>query len=214
MPDKQASRESSTDQGNDDEQADGQKQCRVRDLDVADAEQQGHDGDEQDQDDQVVDGNLDKRVCGVAAGEVAPYEDHGGARRCAQEHGSCDVLLDLVGREDVAIGSLEEPDGQQEHRERLDGPIDDKCDQESLGVLADAHDAAEVDLQHHGIDHEPDEDGHRQGDTIHGQLVEGAYDPWQKTTQDDAGDHASRDPQTQVLLKDAQTSLAFHFDLR
>ena len=28
----------------------------------------------------------------------------------------------------LAIGSLEEPDGQQEQRERLDGPIDDKCD--------------------------------------------------------------------------------------
>src|SRR5664280_108273 len=212
-PDEQASCQGSTDEWNDDEQADGQEQCGVGDLDIADAKQQRDDRNEQDQDDQVVDGNLDKCVRGVATGEIAPHEDHGGARRCAQQHGACYVLLDLVGRKDVAIGSLEKPDGQQEHRERLDGPVDDQRDQQTLGALADAHNAAEVDLQHHGINHEPDEDGYRQRDAVDSHFVENAYHSWQETTQNDAGDHGHHHPQTHVLLKETQTSFSFHFDL-
>src|SRR5664280_2866662 len=212
-PDEQASCQGSTDERNDDKQPDGQEQCRVRDLDIANAKQQSNDGDEQNEDDQVVDGDLNQRVSGVSASEVAPYEDHSGAGCCSQQHGACDVLLDLVGGEDVAIGSLEEPDGQQEHRERLDGPVDDQRDQQTFGVLADAQDAAEVDLQHHGINHEPDEDGYWQRDAVDSQFVESVYHSRQETAKDDAGDHASRYPQTQVFLKDAQTRLAFHFGL-
>ena len=100
------------------------------------------------------------------------------------------------------------------HRERLDCPVDDECDHQSLGIPADAHDAAEVDLEHHGIDHEPDEDSHRDRDVVDVHTTQSSNDAREQPTEKDPTDHAQRHPQTQVLLEDAQTSLPFHFDLR
>jgi hypothetical protein len=53
----------------------------------------------------------------------------------------------------------EEQHAEQCHRERLDQPIDDERQREALRAAADVADREPVDLDHHRIDHHPDERG-------------------------------------------------------
>ena len=56
---------------------------------------------------------------------------------------------------------LQEEPCDEVHRERFDQPVYDECDDETLGPLPCIHDALEINLQHHGKDHQPDENCYR-----------------------------------------------------
>ena len=53
---------------------------------------------------------------------------------------------------------------KKRHRERLDQPVDEEGHEEAARPAADAPDRPEVDLEHHRVDHQPDEDGDRDVD--------------------------------------------------
>jgi hypothetical protein len=62
------------------------------------------------------------------------------------------------------------------HRERLDDPVDEKRDHQSLGSLADVQDRGEVDLEHHRVDHQPDQYCDRNVDMTPLAEFHGPYD--------------------------------------
>ena len=67
---------------------------------------------------------------------------------------------------------LEEDPAQERHRERLDEPVHEERDEKAAGLPADSEEAREVDLQHHRIDHQPDEHGDRDVDLAPGAELE------------------------------------------
>ena len=58
----------------------------------------------------------------------------------------------------------EEEPAQCRHGERLDEPVDDQREGQAPGFPADVLDGGKVDLDHHRVDHHPDEHGHHQVD--------------------------------------------------
>jgi ABC-type nickel/cobalt efflux system permease component RcnA len=74
---------------------------------------------------------------------------------------------------------------------------------QALRTLPDLAHRAPVDLQHHGVDHQPDEHGH---DHVHvGDLEggDGGEDLGQRQAQAHAGEHAQADPDAQVTFEQA-----------
>ena len=77
------------------------------------------------------------------------------------------------------------------------------------GPLADALDRREVDLEHHRVDHQPDEDGDRDVDVAPAAELHVADRPDEarpELADHDAEDHAGRHPQAQVALEDVHLS--------
>jgi hypothetical protein len=104
---------------------------------------------------------------------------------------------------------LEEQPGKQRHAERLDEPVHEARDEEPCGAPADANDRCEIDLQHHRVNHQPDEDGDRDVDLASAAKLDPPQIVGQagkQLSQADANDHAQTDPQGQIVLKDIQAS--------
>lgn len=99
---------------------------------------------------------------------------------------------------------LEEEPGQERHTERLDQPVHHQCDQEPLGSSGNPTDGREVHLQHHGIDHQPEENA--DGDIDLGtftefELAQQRGEAGGQFAQGDSHDHAKADPDREVAFK-------------
>ena len=68
----------------------------------------------------------------------------------------------------------EEQPAEQRHRERLHQPVHEERDEEARWAAADAPDRREVDLQHHRVDHQPDQHGDRDVDLAAPAQLHGA----------------------------------------
>ena len=76
---------------------------------------------------------------------------------------------------------LEKQNAERRHGKRLDQPVDDQRDAQALRFPADILERGKVDVDHHRVDHDPDEHGHHQVDL----CVFEARDPlrnWQEST--------------------------------
>ena len=99
---------------------------------------------------------------------------------------------------------LEKEPGEQCHAEWLDEPVDETRNDEPFRSLADAENRREIDLQHHRVDHQPDEHGDRNIDLAAAPELEATQivdQTWCELSQANANDHAQCDPQRQVSLK-------------
>ena len=152
-------------QRDDHEHEDRVEQDRERHFQAGRARHQElHDRRERDEHDQVVHRDLHQRVGGVAVGEVRPDEDHRRAGRGGQDDDAGHVLARQLRADQRQEEVLEEEPAEEGHRERLHQPVHDEGDDEARGPPADAADRREVDLEHHRVDHQPDEDGDRDVD--------------------------------------------------
>lgn len=102
---------------------------------------------------------------------------------------------------------LEEQPSEKRHRERLDDPVDEEGDEQASRPLPDTQETAEVDLQHHRVDHQPDEQC--DGDVDPAPLAELEVSnrpdrPWDELAEGDADNHAERDPHRQVAFEDVE----------
>ena len=148
----------------DDKENHREKERHPRDGDAADAQQQTDDGNEGCQDDQVVGSDLHKGVGGIPFGKVTPYEYHRRTGGRSKQYGPCKVLSCCLLRQNGFVQHEKEEQGDEIHRERLDEPVGHPGDNEALGVLSNLLDTVKVNLEHHRVDHEPDENGYRDGD--------------------------------------------------
>jgi hypothetical protein len=118
--------------------------------------------------DEIVHRDLHQRVVRVPVGEVAPDEDHGRARRHAEQDHARDDLRGVLRGDHAREREPEEEHAERRHRERLDEPVDDEGEREPPGLLADILEARRLHLQHHRVDHQPDE--HRDDQVDAGDL--------------------------------------------
>ncbi len=170
---------------------------------LGDAQQEAGDGREGEHHDQVVHRDLDQRVVGVAAGQVAPHEHHRGAGRHAQQDHARDVLLRVLHGHQVREHVLEEQHAERGHGERLDEPVDDEGERQARGAPAHVAQAARVHLQHHRVDHQPDEHGHHQVDA---RPLEGGHRLEELRDQEPeahAGRDGERDPEREIAFEEA-----------
>ncbi len=150
--------------GNDHEQDDREEQRHPGNAYAADAEQQSYDGNECNKDDQVIGGYLDQGVRRIALCEVAPYKYHCSAGCGSEQHRPRKVLTCQIPWNECLIDHVEEEHGDCVHCKGLDEPVGHPGYHQAPGILSHLLDAVKVDLEHHRIDHEPDEDGYRYGD--------------------------------------------------
>ncbi|MPM57633.1 hypothetical protein SDC9_104456 [bioreactor metagenome] len=193
------------DDGDDDVQAHRDEQRVPRHGDGRQAQKQRNDGGEGHHHDGVVEGHLRESEIRIALAQLAPHEDHGGARRCGQQDQACDVAVELVcgqiGREHVA----HEDPSEQGHAEGFDGPVDEQRHADAARVGLDLPQRGEVDLQQHGDDHHPDEHAHGQVDLcdLHGR--DGACEARQRLAKRDARNNAQQHPDGEIAFKKADT---------
>src|ERR1035441_9402969 len=167
---------------------------------------QGHEGDEHDE---IVDRDLDERVGGVAVGEMAPDEDHGGAGRGGQDDAAGDVLIGFGAGDEVREDQPEEEPGEQSHGEWFDHPIHEERDEQSGGLAAHVADGAEIHLHHHGSDHQPDEDGDGQVDLSAAcelQAAQALDGGGQRLAKHYADGHAKAHPEGQIAFEKGNES--------
>jgi hypothetical protein len=166
-----------------------------------------HDRREREQHDEIVDGHLHERVCGIAVRQIRPHEHHGRAWCCGQDDDAGCVLARELPSDQRKEKVLKEQPAKQRHRERLHEPVDRNRDQQSLRPPPRAHDRSEIDLEHHGVDHQPDQQRHRHVDVTAGpefEMLQCAYGVGQKLAEDQARSHAEPDPERQVALEPIQ----------
>ena len=144
-------------EGDHDKDQNGSKQCFPRNDEVRDTKQKASDGGEGKDHDQVVDGDLDEGVVGIALGEMAPNEDHRGTGSDAEQDHPCDDLGGFFGGDKADKKGFEEDDTEGSHCEGFDQPIDNEGEDQPFGFAPDIFDAGEIDFEHHGIDHQPDQ---------------------------------------------------------
>ncbi len=153
------------DQRDDDESDHAVEQHREGHAQVARArDEEADDRREQHEHDQVVQRNLHERVGRIAVRQVRPDEDHRGAGGGGEDDRPRDVLVGQLRADERQEEVLEEHPAEEGHRERLDDPVDEERDEQSARPPADSEQAAEVDLQHHRVDHQPDQDRDRDVD--------------------------------------------------
>ena len=78
---------------------------------------------------------------------------------------------DLLGRQPFGEQPADEQPAEQGHREGLHGPVHEQRHADTAPVSAYLAERAEIDLEQHRDDHEPDQHGDRQ---IHARDLEGA----------------------------------------
>ena len=110
-----------------------------------------------DQHDQVVQRNLNERVGGIAIGQVRPDEHHRCAGRCREDDGTGKVLIREIRAYERLKKNAEKQVADRRHRKRLHQPVHEQRDEYSARSFTNGDDAAEIDLQHHRIHHEPDQ---------------------------------------------------------
>jgi len=114
-----------------------------------------------DQHDEVIHRHLHERVNRVAVGEIAPDEDHRRAGCGGEDDKAGGVCFRQFRGNPPGKNVLHEQPAQKRHAERLDEPVDEQGDEQSPGLFGDAAEGGKIHLEHHGINHKPDE--HRDG---------------------------------------------------
>ncbi len=146
----------------------------------------------------------------AAAAQVAPNEDHCGAWGGAQKDRAGDVLLCQIGRDPPGEDYLDEEPCKPEHGERFDHPIDYESNDQPLGMTSGPLDASEVYLNHHGVDHEPDQDRDRYGNVGILPSAQSLGKPGQLKAYEHSKHYASCDPHSQVPLKETESTATAH----
>ncbi len=182
----------------------GRQQQRLpRHGDVGHAEQQRGDGREGEDHHQIVHRHLHQCVVGVALHQLAPDEDHRRAGGHAEQDHAGDVLGGRRRIDPGRVQVLEEEHAQRGHREGLDQPVDDQRQRQALRPATDLPNGRPVDLDHHRIDHHPDEQRNDQVDMRELQRRDGLEDAGHPQAQAHAGADAQGDPEAEVTLEQA-----------
>ncbi len=104
---------------------------------------------------------MNHRIARISVGEITPDEYHGGTGRRTQQYRPGDVFGgQVLGNEGLEDHFQKKP-GDQEHGEGFHQPVDYQGNHETFGFLAGVDDAFKVHFQHHGINHQPDENRYR-----------------------------------------------------
>ncbi len=187
-------------------------------ADGGEPQQQADDRREGEDHDGVVERHLGQGEVGVAVGEAAPHEDHRRAGRGRQQDQAGDVGVELVGGQIGGEDPAHEQPAEQRHREGFHRPVDEQRDADAPPVGRHPMQGAEVDLQQHGDDHEPDQQRHRQVDLGRLDAPHRLEHAGHGMAETDAGEDAERHPQGQVTLEEPQRrpggALAGDFTLR
>src|SRR5512146_1865746 len=102
----------------------------------------------------------------------------------------------------------EEKPRHKRHRERLDEPVHKQRDKKAARVLPHVSNCAEINLHHHGNDHQPDKDSNRHIDLAacsEFHASELTNERREKSAQQQSGDHTNPDPDSQVSFKEIET---------
>jgi len=118
-----------------------------------------HDGREGDKHDEIVHRHLHERIDRVAIGQIRPHKDHRGAGRGGEDDEPGGVIFGHLRIDPRGENMLHEQPGQQGHAEWLDQPVDKQRHREAPGFARDAAQRGEIHLEHHRINHQPDEHG-------------------------------------------------------
>ena len=102
---------------------------------------------------------------------------------------------------------LHEQPGQKGHAERFDQPVDEQRHRQAFGLARNAAQRGEIHLEHHRINHQPDEHG---DGNVHLRalaelkLAQRGGECRREFAEQDAGDHAQENPDGQVTLEERQ----------
>lgn len=194
-------------QRNHDENHHGRDQYFRRHNHVGNAAQEHHDRREGEQHDQVVDGHLNQGVCRVPIRKVGPYKNHGRTGSGGKDDEAGRVVLCRFRIDPPGKHVLHEKPGQQRHAEGLDQPVDKQGHHQSPGPSRDPRQGAEIHLQHHGVNHQPEKnpDGHvHLGSPAEFKVTEGAGEPGPHSAERHTRHHAEQDPDGEVTLEKIQ----------
>jgi hypothetical protein len=179
-----------TDHRHDDVEHDREKQRLPRHRDRGQTQQQADDRGEGEDHDRVVERDLGQGEIRIAIRQVRPDEDHGGAGRRRQQDQTCDVAVDLPGRQQRAEQPADEHPAEQSHAERLQEPVDADRDGDAAPSLGDPMQRAEIDLDQHRHDHQPDQHRDRDVDLGHRHAAERLKGRRDEPAEHDAGQDA------------------------
>src|SRR6202043_2224709 len=87
-------------------------------------------------------------------------------------------------------------------------PVDEQRDADAAPVLAHLAQRAEVDLQKHRDDHQPDQPGHRQIDPSDFRARDGREQPGQEMPERDARDDAQGHPEREIAFEQVHDGYA------
>ena len=115
---------------------------------------------------------------------------------------------------DLSAEEVEENDKEKEvshevHGERFDEPVRGPCDSQPFGLFHRSGNAGKVDLHHHRIDHDPDEDGHRNGNIgilPFGDRIREYREPFPDGQTDD---DAQENPNGEIFFEEAKGAFCF-----
>ena len=93
----------------------------------------------------------------LALAQVRPDEHHRRAGRGGQQDQAGDVGRICAAGSSGREQPPDEERAEQRHRERLHRPVDEQRDADAAPVLAHLAERAEVDLEQHRDDHQPDQ---------------------------------------------------------
>jgi hypothetical protein len=133
-----------------------------------------------------------------------------------QNDGSRDVLVGKLVADPPHEEHPKEHIADGGHRERLHQPVHEQRDQDARRTAPHVRDAPEVDLEHHRVDHEPDQHRDRQVDLAPpGELetAQGVGEAREGPAEDHTDHHAQRYPDRQVALEDAHALGGHHTGL-
>ena len=104
---------------------------------------------------------------------------------------------------------LEEQNTQRCHGEGFDQPVDHQREHQALRLFAHVLDRMPVDLDHHRINHDPDEYGHHQVHLCDFHRGHGLEDAGHDQPETNTSQNAQPDPDGQVTLKNTHRSDLF-----
>ena len=135
-------------------------------------------------------------------GESAPHKDHGRAGGGAQKDGAGQVLSGQLRIHEGAKQVEEEKGGNAVHGEGLNEP----GHQKAFPISSSLFDTLEIDFNHHGVNHNPDEHCHGKRNAIYLQLSQKTGQGGKEMAQGHAQRHAQQHPQGEIALEKAHIS--------
>ena len=185
---------------------DADKENVVGNGNLGNAQKEFHNRHEGHQDDQVVGGHLDHCVCRISVGESAPHEYHGRAGCGAQKDGTGQVLSGQLRIHEGAKQVEEEKGGNAVHGEGLNEPVRYPGHQKAFPISSSLFDTLEIDFNHHGVNHNPDEHCHGKRNAIYLQAPQKAGQGGKEMAQGHAQCHAQQHPQGEIALEETHIS--------
>ena len=95
------------------------------------------------------------------------------------------------------------------HAKRLDQPVHNQSNTQSLGLFADIFDACKVNIDHHRINHHPDKNRHHQIDTGIFKGCNGLEGRRHQNPKPDPDSNAQGNPKGEIPLEDAEWGRCF-----